>query len=211
MVVQCGIGQETQRKWRICVDFKDINNDCPKYSFPLPKINQLKDATTGHEMMSLWTPIMDTTKSKWLWKRALRTYCYKAMLFGMVNAKVTYQKVINDLFQNQIGKTMEIYVDDILVKSLKAFSHVADLNESFSILVQNGMSLNPAKCAFVVKGRNVLGFMVTQRERPTQKNTSLSQRYNLFVIRALIYTIAIYKDPQSPYLLHNGVNLISKG
>ena len=58
---------------------------------------------------------------------------------------------------------MEVYVDDILVKSLKASNHVAYLNEAFAILQQNGMSLNPAKCAFGVKREKFLGFMVTQK------------------------------------------------
>ena len=70
---------------------------------------------------------------------------------------------MDNLLHNQIGKTIEVYVDDMLVKSLKAFSHVADLNEVLSILRQNGMSLNPTKFAFGVKGGKFLGFMVTQR------------------------------------------------
>lgn len=70
---------------------------------------------------------------------------------------------MNTLFQNQIVKTMEVYVNDMLVKSLKASKHVADLNEAFSILRQNGMSLNPTKCAFGVKWEKFMGFMVTQK------------------------------------------------
>ena len=91
------------------------------------------------------------------------TYYYKTMPFSLRNAGATYQRVVNALFQNQIGKTIEVYFDDMLVKSFKASNHVADLNEAFSILRHNGMSLNLAKCAFGVKKGKFIGFMVTQR------------------------------------------------
>lgn len=65
------------------------------------------------------------------------------MLFSLRNAGAIYQRVMNVLFQNQIGKTMEVYVDNMLVKSLKASNYVADLNEAFTILRKNGMSFNP--------------------------------------------------------------------
>ena len=68
------------------------------------------------------------------------TYCYKAMPFGLSNAGITYQRVMNNLFKGQIGKTIEVYVDDMLLKSLKASHHVADLNEAFSILRQNNVT-----------------------------------------------------------------------
>ena len=90
-----------------------------------------------------------------------RTYYYKAMPFGLRNAGPTYQRVMNNLFKEQIGNTMEVYVDDMLVKSLKASHHVANLNEAFSKLRQKGMSLNPAKYAFGVKREFFLSFMVT--------------------------------------------------
>lgn len=88
-------------------------------------------------------------------------YCYKAMSFGLRNTGTTYQRIMNTLFQNQISKTIEVYVDDMLVKSLKGPNYVADFNGAFSILRQNGMSLNPTKCAFWVKEGKFLGFIVT--------------------------------------------------
>lgn len=89
------------------------------------------------------------------------TYYYKAMPFDLRNAEATYQIVMNPLFQNQIGKIKEVCIDDILVKSLKASNHVANLNKAFSILGHNGMSLNPVKCAFGVRGQKFIGFLVT--------------------------------------------------
>lgn len=67
------------------------------------------------------------------------------------------------MFKDQIGRDMEVYVDEMLIKSLKTSSHVANINKAFVVLRQNSMSLNPIKCAFRVKGEKFLGFMMTQR------------------------------------------------
>ncbi|KAL5552400.1 hypothetical protein UlMin_024423 [Ulmus minor] len=75
----------------------------------------------------------------------------------------TYQRLVNKMFKQQIGKTMEVYVDDMLVKSLKADEHINNLRESFEVLREYKMKLNPAKCAFGVTSGKFLGFMVNHR------------------------------------------------
>ncbi|KAL5578497.1 hypothetical protein UlMin_020196 [Ulmus minor] len=90
-------------------------------------------------------------------------YCYKVMPFGLKNAGATYQRLVNKMFKQQIGKTMEVYVDDMLVKSLKADEHINNLRESFEVLREYKMKLNPAKCAFGVTSGKFLGFMVNHR------------------------------------------------
>ncbi|KAL0295094.1 UNVERIFIED_CONTAM: Retrovirus-related Pol polyprotein from transposon [Sesamum radiatum] len=91
------------------------------------------------------------------------TFCYVAMPFGLKNAGATYQRLVDIIFRPQIGRNVEVYVDDMLVKSKKAEEHVEDLEETFSILRKYKLKLNPAKCAFGVQGGRFLGFMVTQR------------------------------------------------
>ena len=73
----------------------------------------------------------------------LGLYCYMVMPFGLKNAGATYQSLVNHIFYNQIGKTMEVYVDDMLVKSKKSSDHTRDLAEIFNILRRYGMKLNP--------------------------------------------------------------------
>ncbi|KAL2224042.1 UNVERIFIED_CONTAM: Transposon Tf2-12 polyprotein [Sesamum indicum] len=85
------------------------------------------------------------------------------MLFGLKNAGATYQRLINDMFKNQIGRNMEVYIDDMLVKSVKEQDHVKDLEECFQILKAFGMKLNPAKCTFGVRGGKFLGYMISER------------------------------------------------
>ena len=91
------------------------------------------------------------------------TYCYTAMPFGLRNAGATYQRLVNKIFKDQIGDTMEVYIDDMVVKSKKAEDHVRDLAVAFKILEQNNMKLNPAKCNFGVSSGKFLGYIVTKR------------------------------------------------
>ena len=81
-------------------------------------------------------------------------YYYKVMPFGLKNAGATYQCLVNMMFKEQIGKTMEVYVDDMLVKSKVAFDHVAHLADMFQILRTYCMKLNLLKCAFEVASIN---------------------------------------------------------
>ncbi|PKU73150.1 hypothetical protein MA16_Dca021438 [Dendrobium catenatum] len=85
------------------------------------------------------------------------------MPFGLKNAGVTYQRIMNKVFKTFIGCNMEVYVDDMLVKSLEKSQHISDLEQCFRLLRHYNMQLNPAKCAFGVTSGKFLGFMVTHR------------------------------------------------
>ena len=91
------------------------------------------------------------------------TYCYRVMPFGLKYAGATYQRLVNRMFQKQIGTSMEVYIDDMLVKSTTTELHIAHLTEAFQILKEYNMKLNPAKCAFGVSAENFLGFIVNNR------------------------------------------------
>ena len=85
------------------------------------------------------------------------------MCFGLKNAGATYQRVVNRIFKKQIGKSMEVYVDDMLVKSSDMQSHIKHLEEAFNTLRKHRMKLNPQKCTFGVEAGKFLGFMVSVR------------------------------------------------
>ncbi|CAL8168084.1 unnamed protein product [Prunus armeniaca] len=114
--------------WCICVDYTNLNRACPKDSFPLPRIDQLVDTTAGHALLSLMDTYSrynkifmhpdDQAHTSFITDRDL--YCYKVMPFGLKNAEATYQRLVNILFAPLIGNTMEVYVDDMLVKSRAA-------------------------------------------------------------------------------------------
>ena len=90
-------------------------------------------------------------------------FCYKVMPFGLKNDGTTYQRLMNKMFAHQIGRNVQVYVDDILVKSLREDDHLGDLRETFDTLRSYNMKLNPNKCAFGVMAGKFLGFMVSQR------------------------------------------------
>ena len=79
------------------------------------------------------------------------------------NAGATYQRLVNHMFRPQIGQNVEVYVDDMLVKSHDERKHVDDLEETLDTLRQYNMKLNPNKCAFGVSSGKFLGFMVSYR------------------------------------------------
>ena len=151
----------------MCVDYTNLNKGCPKDSFPLPLIDRLIDSMAGCELLSfmdgysgynqiLMNPLDQEhtafTTDRWL-------YCYKVMPFGLKNAWATYQRLVNSMFAEQIGKNMEVYVDDMLVKSKHADQHITNLSETFTILKRYRMRLNPNKCAFSVGSGKFLGFI----------------------------------------------------
>uniref|UniRef100_A0A2N9HA60 RNA-directed DNA polymerase n=1 Tax=Fagus sylvatica TaxID=28930 RepID=A0A2N9HA60_FAGSY len=158
-------------KWRMCVDFTDINKACPKDSFPLPRIDQLVDSTAGHRLLTFmdafsgYNQIMmdesDQEKTSFITSKGL--FCYRVMPFGLKNAGATYQRLMNKMFHHQIGRNMEVYVDDMLVKTKDDMKHLEDLKETFETLRQYRMKLNPSKCVFGVSSGKFLGFMVSQR------------------------------------------------
>ena len=86
------------------------------------------------------------------------------MPFGLKNTGATYQRSVNRMFSHQIGRNVEVYVDDMLVKSKDKANYLDDLKETFSTLRKYNMKLNPTKCVFAVALGKFLGFMVSQRE-----------------------------------------------
>ena len=104
---------------------------------------------------------VDQEKTSFITSQGL--FCYKVMPFGLKNAGATYQRLVNHMFHPQIGWNVEVYVDDMLVKSLEEGSHLDDLQETFETLRRYKMKLNPSKCAFGVSLGKFLGFMVSQR------------------------------------------------
>ena len=153
----------------MCVDFTDLNKACPKDSFPFPRIDQLVDSTVGHKLLTFMDTFSrynqikiseeDQEKTALITSQGL--YCYNVMPFGLKNAGATYQRLVNKMFSNQIGRNMEVYMDDMLVKSKEELTHLDDLKETFAMLKQYQMKLNPSKCAFGVASRKFLGFMVS--------------------------------------------------
>ena len=112
-------------KWCVCVDFIDLNKACPKDPFPMPRIDQLVDAIVGHPRMSFLDafqgyhqiPLALDDQEKTAFVIPIGNYHYKIMPFGLKNAGVTYQRMMTKMFEPQLGKNIEIYIDDMVVKA----------------------------------------------------------------------------------------------
>ena len=158
-------------KWWVCVDFTDLNKACPKDPFPLPWIDQLVDAIVGHLRMSFLNafqgyhqiPLVLDDQEKTAFVTPTRNYHYKAMPFSLKNAGSTYQAMMTKMFELQLGKSIEVYIDDMVMKSKMVFAHVGDLRNIFEILRKHKLCLNAFKCSFRVGSGKFLGYMVTHR------------------------------------------------
>ena len=163
--------KKSNGKWRTCVDFTNLNRACLKDSYPLPRIDTLVDSTARHELLSFMDAFSgynqikmnkeDQEKTSFVTSQGL--FCYKVMPFELKNAGATYQRLMNKMFVHQIGRNVQVYVDDILVKSLHENDHLNDLQETFDTLRSYNMKLNSSKCVFGVTAGKFLGFMMFQR------------------------------------------------
>ena len=89
-------------------------------------------------------------------------FCYNVMPFRLKNAEATYQRLVTKMFQPLLGKAMEVYIDDMLVKYKERPDHTMHLQQEFELLKAYGMKLNHTKYAFGVSAGRFLGFMMTQ-------------------------------------------------
>ena len=90
-------------------------------------------------------------------------YHYKVMPFGLKNTGSTYQRMMTRMFGPQLGKSIEIYVDDMVVKSKVVSEHLEDLGSTFNVLRKHKLCLNTSKCSFGMGSGKFLGYIVTHR------------------------------------------------
>ena len=106
--------KKANEKWRMCIDFTDLNSACPKDSFPLPRIDQLIDSTVEHKLLTFMDAFFrynqihmakeDQEKTAFITSQGL--YCYWVMSFGLKNVGTTYQRLVNQIFSKQIGRNV---------------------------------------------------------------------------------------------------------
>ena len=134
--------KKANEKWRMCVDFTDLNKVCPKDSYPLPQIDVLVDLTARHQLLifmdafSGYNPIKldkaDQEKTSFVTSQGI--FYYKVMPFSLKNAGTMYQRLMNKMFAHQIWRNVQVYVNNMLVKSQQEGDHLDDLKKTFNTL-----------------------------------------------------------------------------
>ena len=158
-------------KVRMCVDYHDLNKASPKNDFPLLHIDVLVDNTANSKVFSFMDGFSGYNQIKMAPEDKEKTYvitpwatfCYKVIPFGLINAGATYQRCMTTLFHDMIHKEIEVYVDDMIVKSGTEEEHVEYLRKMFQRLRKYQLRLNPNKCTFGVRSGKLLGFIVSQK------------------------------------------------
>ncbi|GAU40562.1 hypothetical protein TSUD_35790 [Trifolium subterraneum] len=158
-------------KWRMCVDYTDLNRACPKDAYPLPNIDKLVDNSSGFKLLSFMDAysgynqikMAEIDKKKTAFMTETGNYYYNVMSFGLKNAGATYQRMMNKVFHNEIGDMLEVYMDDMIVKSEEEIDHTAHLKRVFDQARKFNMRFNPEKCTFGVKAGKFIGFYLTER------------------------------------------------
>ena len=153
------------------MDYIDLNEACLKDTFPLPRIDQIIDASARHGMFSFLDaflgyhqiPMHPPEEKKIAFITPHGLFCYIVMPFGLKNVGATYQRLVTKMFRPLLGKTIEVYIDDMLVKSKERPDHAGHLQEAFGLLRAYSMKLSLSKCSFRVNAGRFLGFMVTLR------------------------------------------------
>jgi hypothetical protein len=157
-------------KLRVCIDFRNLNRATPKDEYPMPIADTLINNASGNRIISfldgnagynqIFMAEEDASKTAFICPGFIGLFEWVVMTFGLKNAGATYQRVMNLIFHELLGNTVEVYIDDIVVKLAEFSSHVADLRKAFDKMRRYGLKMNPRKCAFEVSAGKFLGFVI---------------------------------------------------
>jgi hypothetical protein len=155
---------------RVCIDFRDLNRATPMDGYPMPAADLLVDVVAGHKVFifmngsagynQIFMVVDDVAKTAFRCPGHIGLFVWIVMTFGLKNAGATYQRAMNYIFHELIGKIVEIYIDDVVIKSLDHESHLADVRKTLECTRKYGIKMNPNKCAFGVSAGEFLGFLV---------------------------------------------------
>jgi hypothetical protein len=166
----CLLRKREQKKLRVCIDFRDLNRATPKDEYPMPIADFLINAASGHRILSfldgnagynqIFMANEDISKTAFICPGFVGLFEWVVMTSGLKNAGATYQRAMNLIFHDLLGIIVEVYIDDIVVKSAGDGSHLADLRLAFEKMCRYKLKMNPLKCDFGVSDGKLLCFIV---------------------------------------------------
>jgi hypothetical protein len=224
-------------KWRMCVDFTDLNKACKKDDFPLEWVDKIVDDAANSEMLSLRDMFSGYHQIR-VWRKdeektcfitPFKTFSFVRMPEGLKNAGCTFLRMIATVLHPQLRRNILAYVDDIVVKSVQIRDHIGDLAETFANLRAADLRLNPEKCVFGIHKGKVLGCLVSTKGieanpdkikalielqdpvsvKDVQKLTGRVAALNRFIPRAAERSFPFFKFSEAPRTF-NGPKLRNK-
>jgi hypothetical protein len=164
------VEKKNMGKIRIYVDFRNLNSATPKDEYPMPVADLLIDSALGNKVICFldgnveynWISMAkeDVSKTAFCWSGFDVLFKWVMMTFGLKNASATYQRAMNLIFHDLLGVLMEVYIDDVVVKSVDFEEHMTDLKLSLERKKKYGLCMNPLECPFGVTLGKFLGFVV---------------------------------------------------
>ena len=147
-------------KLRVCIDFRDMNKATPMDGYPMLIVDMLVDVAAGHKVISfmdgnagynqIFMAKEDIGKTGFRCPGTIGLFEWVVMTFGLKNTGATYQRVMNYIFHKLIDKIVEIYIDDMVVKSKGYKEYLANPRETLECTRKHGLKMNPNKCVFGV-------------------------------------------------------------
>jgi hypothetical protein len=160
-------------KIQICVDFRNLNRATPKDEYPMPIADLLIDSVLSNKVISfldsnavynqIFMAKEEMSKIAFRCPGFIDLFEWVVMTFGLKNADATYQRAMNLIFRDLLRVLMEVYIKDVVVKSVRFKEHMTDLKLSLEMMKKYGLWMNPLKCAFGVTSGKFLGFVVHER------------------------------------------------
>ena len=156
----------------MCVDYTDLNRACPKDAYHLPNFDKLVDNSSGYKLLSFMDaysgynqiPMAEEDKKKTAFMTKSGNYYYNVMPFSLRNVGAAYQRMMNKVYDKALlGDILEVYMDDMIVKSQQEVNHATHLKRVFEQTQKYNMRLNPEKCTFGVQAGKFLAFYLTKR------------------------------------------------
>nr|GEU30045.1 reverse transcriptase domain-containing protein [Tanacetum cinerariifolium] len=162
------ISEEVKKLVEADIMKEDLNKACSKDGYPLPEIDWKVESLCGYPYKCFLDAykgyhqikIVEEDEEKTAFITSQGIFCYLKMPFGLKNARATYQRLVDKAFQKQIGQNLEVYVDDLAIKSQTKKEVIRDIEETFKTLRKINMKLNPKKCTFGMRDDTFLGYKV---------------------------------------------------
>jgi prepilin-type processing-associated H-X9-DG protein len=166
----CAGGEKESGKLIVCIDFRNLNRATPKDEYPMPIADTLINNASGNRNISfldgnvgynqIFIAEEDASKTTFICPGFIGLFEWVVMAFGLKNIGATYRRAMNLIFHELLGNIVEVYIDDIVVKSAEFSSPIADLHKAFIKMHRYGLKMNPLKCAFGVSADKFLGFII---------------------------------------------------